>query len=103
MDGSEILLPEVIQQLRSQLQTAIEAGSDEDLVFGVGELELELQVIITKGGSAKGATEGGLKFWVLNAGAKTELSGSYESKQIQKIRLKLHPKSKSGRPTDLAG
>lgn len=103
MNGTEIPLTEVIRELRGQLMDAIEAGSEEELRFGVEELELELQVVVTKNVGAKVGAEGTLKFWVLNALGKGEISGSYESSRLQKLRLKLKPKTADGSGVDLAG
>ncbi len=103
MSVSEIPLKEVIQELRVQLAEAIEAGDGEDLRFGIEDLELELQVVVTKGGAGNLEVEGGLKFMVLNALGKGEVSGSYEKSHLQKLRLKLRPRSESGRSTDLSG
>ncbi len=89
MSESEIPLAEVIGQLRKELTTAIEAGKGEGLQFEVRDLEVEMQVVASKSGS--GELEGGVELWVIGkAGGK--VSGTYESSQIQTVKLKLRPR-----------
>lgn len=61
MAAKRIELSEAVQQLRGELEKAIEAGSDEALRFEVLELELEMQVAVTKEASAEaGGTMDGI-------------------------------------------
>ena len=56
----------------------------QELYFTVEDVEVELQVAVTKGG------EGGVtaKFWVLEVGGK----GTHEAATTQTIKLKLKPR-----------
>ena len=95
MSESEIPLADVIRQLRRELLAAVAAGEGEGLRFEVQDLEVEMQVVVTKGGSGELSGEGGVKLWVL-AKAAGKVSGQYESSQIQKVKLKLRPKFDGG-------
>ncbi len=91
MTESEIPLADVVRELRRELMSAVAAGEGEGLRFEVRDLEVEMQVVVTKGGSGELSGEGGVKLWVL---AKTggKVTGQYESSRIQKVTLKLRPK-----------
>ncbi len=91
MADSEIPLADVVRQLRKELMTTARAGRGEDLRFEVQDLEIELQVVVSKGGSGELSGEGGVKLWVL-AKAGGTATGSYESSRIQKVKLRLKPK-----------
>ena len=104
MSESEIPLADVVGQLRKELRASMKAGEGEDLRFEVEDVELEMQVVVTKGGAGEFGGEGGVKLWVIGkAGGK--VSGKYESSQIQKVKLRLRPKPGGGKPgtIDLAG
>ena len=79
-----IELSEMIGQLREELLKARGQSEGSDLRFQVEEIEIELQIVTTKGG--KGG--GGVKFWVYNAEA--EVSAAHA--KTQKLKLKLKPK-----------
>ena len=85
----KVELSEMIIRLREDLQKAQNEGQDKDLRFAVGEVELELQVTVTK----EAAGGGGVKFWVYNANA--QVKGATQS--VQKIRLKLAPVGPDGK------
>ncbi|HRY19429.1 MAG TPA: hypothetical protein P5149_13640 [Candidatus Competibacteraceae bacterium] len=55
-----IPLSEMLGQLREELLTARAKSEDSDLKFQIEDIEIELQIVTTKGG--KGG--GGVKFWV---------------------------------------
>lgn len=95
MAESPFELANVVQGLRQELLKAVEQAKGEELRFEVQEMELELQVQVTKevGGEAK------LKFWVIDAGG---VSGSVEKSTVQTVRLKLKPKVKGGATVLLA-
>lgn len=106
MSESEIPLAHVIRQLRQELQSAMQAGEGESLRFEVQDLEIEMQVLVTRGGSGEVSGGGAVKFWVLDAKAGAKATAKYESSQLQKIKLRLKPKTvKDGKPgtVDLAG
>ena len=84
-DGIE--LGKVVDQLRTELHELTKSVKGQELYFTVDNVEVELQVAVTKGG------EGGVtaKFWVLEVGGK----GTYESATTQTIKLTLKPRSAS--------
>ncbi len=95
MSDSEIPLTEVMGQLRKEMLAAVEAGKGEGLQFEVQDVEVEMQVVVSKGGAGELGGEGGIRLWVLGKAAG-KLSGKYESSQIQKVKLKLRPKLDGG-------
>lgn len=78
-------LAEVMQDLRDELETAVTAAaaSGSNLQFGVGPVELTIQVEITK--EAKAGAKA--KFWVIEAGADATLTKA----TTQQIKLTLTP------------
>jgi hypothetical protein len=77
-------LADVIRQLRSELQAAMQAGEDELLRFEAGPVELELTIGVEKaaGSAAK------VRFWVLDVGADARLASAL----TQRIKLTLRPR-----------
>jgi hypothetical protein len=90
VDEIGIPLAAAIKELRSELQTAMEQGKDEELKFRLGDIELEFHVGVTK--EAGGG--GGIKFWLVSLEAK----GSISTVQTQKITLTLKPETADGHP-----
>ena len=82
-DRTEIGLAEMIESLRIELQTSIEAGKDSPVGFDVEKVELELKVALSR--KAKG--EAGVAFWVIKAGA----SGETGSDTTHTFKLTLSP------------
>ena len=81
---SRIGLSDAIADLRGELTRAFEQGAGEALKFEVGDVELELEVELTVGGTVKGET----KWWVVSAGAEaTSERGSHH-----RIKLTMTPK-----------
>jgi hypothetical protein len=104
MSKSEIPLTDVVKRLRTELKKATEAGRGEGLRFEVEDIEVEMQVVVTKTGAGELGGEGGVELWVIGkAGGK--VSAEYESSQIQKVKLRLKPKLGKGKTgtVDLAG
>jgi hypothetical protein len=87
---SEIRIPlsEAIQALRSELLTAMQVGSLEELKFGVGPVEMEFQLEATKGAEANA----GVQFWLFSVGGK----GSVSSASTHRVKLTLTPVTVSG-------
>ena len=100
---SEILLSEVVKQLRKELEVTMAEGDGKALRFEVENLELEMQVVVSKEASTKGTTGGGIKFWVVDAKASGELAGKYTTSQVQRLKLSLKPKTRDGGSPLLAG
>lgn len=80
---AEIALAAVVRALRSELEEAMAAGEGERLRFEAQDLEVELQVGVTRCDEAKG----GVRFWVLELGG----GASRSSESVQKVTLKLRP------------
>ena len=76
-------LADTIRALRRQLTTAMAAGKDQQLLFEVGDVQLEFEVAITKDGSA----DGGVRFGVISFGAR----GSLADARTPRIALSLQP------------
>lgn len=89
MPENDYELASVIAQLRQQLQEAIAEGKDEDLRFKVQEIEVELKCSL----KSEDGVGGGVKFWVINADAKTAVS----EENVQTVKLKLLPVGKDGK------
>jgi len=83
-------LAQVISQLRQELSVAMPEG--EDLRFGLGPVELELTVVVSKeaGPNAK------VRFWVIELGADATVS----SEATQRITLTQDPRRRgvAGKP-----
>jgi len=88
MDEGRIPLAEAIRALRTELLDAMRAGSAAELRFGVSSVDLEFEVVASRTGEA----EAGVKFWVVNVGAK----GGVASGSTQRVKLSLVPVSASG-------
>lgn len=78
---SKIALKDLVTHLRSELVEATSAAEGQVLRFGVESVDIELKVQVTRSDSA----EGGVKFWVVNAGAS--LKDDDVVTQALKIRL----------------
>jgi hypothetical protein len=80
-----VLLSDMIEDLRKELQTASLKGAGQDLVFEIEKAELEARVVVSKTG--KGDAK--VQFWVVSAG------GGYEQKgeTTHTVTLTLLPKS----------
>lgn len=84
-------LAETIAALREELAEAVAAGSDADLRFGVGEVQLELSIGVTHQATGTGRA----KFWVLELGG----DGQYRREEIQRVLIRLEaPTDRTGRP-----
>jgi hypothetical protein len=82
-DRPGIPLASAIEDLRSELLRALEAGIGEKLHFRLKPIELELQVAVT----ATGAGKGGVKFWVVEFGVE----GGAKRETTHKLKLTLEP------------
>ena len=83
-------LKDAIEVLRQELSESILAFQDENLRFEVGQITVELQVTVER----KGEGNAGIKFWVLELGAK----GSRGTTETHKITIPLKPIHADGSP-----
>ena len=84
-----IELSEMLGQLREELLKARGQSEGSELKFLIEDIEIELQVVTTKGGKFGS----GVKFWVFNADAEANASRA----NTQKLKLKLKPVAPDGR------
>lgn len=80
---SGIPLRQMIQNLRAELNAAMQDGEEQDLRFKLEDVELELKVCT----SLEAGANGGVKFWVLNFGANAKA----KSEDVHTVKLKLKP------------
>src|SRR5215469_8879651 len=85
---TSIPLDKVIPDLRAELLKAVSEGQGKELRFKLDPVEIELSVGMTY----KGGGNVGVKFWVLEIGAK----GDIERAGSHKLKLKLNPVDKDG-------
>jgi hypothetical protein len=81
-------LAKAIEDLRAELLDALTAGQGKDLRFKLKPIDLELNVAMTWRGDANV----GVKFWVLELGAK----GGAERAASHKLKPTLEPVDKNG-------
>jgi hypothetical protein len=81
-----VALDAVIAELRAQLETAMAATPDADLVFGLGDVEVELEV----GVKATDDVETGIQLYVFTLGGQL----TDEVSSVQRIKLVLTPQSR---------
>ena len=84
----QIPLAEAIRALRRELVEAVREGEDEELRFALGDIDLELQVEVSK----EAGGEAGIAFWLVTIGGKA----SRTSGTTHTIRLSLSPVSATG-------
>lgn len=89
-----IELSEMLGQLREELLTARAKSEGSELKFQIEDIEIELQIGTTKGGTGGG----GVKFWVYNAEAEVNVSQA----KTQKLKLKLKPVGPDGKPANVS-
>ena len=87
-------LADAIAALRRELTAAMAAGKDSALRFGLGPVEMEFLLDITR----EGGGEAGVRFWVVTVGAK----GSIASASTHRVKLSLQPQDRHGRQLDIA-
>jgi hypothetical protein len=77
----------MIRELRDQLSTALDDGTDEAVRFELGPIELEATVAVSREGGA----DAKVRLWVVDAGA----NGKYAHAQTQRVTVTLLPRSKA--------
>jgi NTP-dependent ternary system trypsin peptidase co-occuring protein len=91
----QIGLRETIEALRDELSAAMESGREAEIQFPVGEVQLEVNVGVTRTAEAKG----GVRFWVIELGG----GGSHATEALQKITVTLEPPvDRTGAPVKVA-
>jgi hypothetical protein len=85
-----VSLAEAIGELRRELAASVASGQDQEIRFEVGEVLVELSLVIEREVGGKG----GVKFWVLNA----EGSARTGRAVTHRLTVPLTPRSKTGGP-----
>jgi hypothetical protein len=93
--SSGVLLSDMVETLRGELQRSMERGAGQAVAFSVDKAELELKVAI----SQKGKVGGGIAFWVVKAEAGVESQRDF----AHTFKLTLKPVSgKTGDPINIS-
>jgi hypothetical protein len=92
-DDVGVPLAGAIRALRSELQKAMMEGEGEELRFGVGPVELELQVEV----SNQVGGEAGIKFWLVSIGG----TANHSSAKTHTFRFTLSPVDETGKPIEV--
>jgi hypothetical protein len=79
----DVPLAALIETLREQLERAMREGAGNDLRFGLGEIDLELKVAVTR----RKGMKGGIAISVLTLGAER----GTEQGSTHSIHLRLQP------------
>ena len=91
--GSFILwlsLKETLEALRVELSESILVSEGKEIRFEMGEIELEMQIVIEKSKDVKGV----VKFWVVEMGGGMATKDSI----THKIKIPFKPIWKDGKP-----
>lgn len=86
---AKIELAEMVQNLRSELEKALEVAEGQQIRFDLDEVTLEAQVQVSREASGKA----GVKFWVFST---AEAGGKVGQTQGHKVVLKLKPRTAAG-------
>ncbi|MEU9605630.1 trypco2 family protein [Streptomyces sp. NPDC048057] len=86
----EIGLAETIKALRGELAQAVADGEGQPIRFRVQSVRLDVQVAVT----ASKEAQGGVKFWVLSAGA----GASEDASTAHTVSLELTAETADGGP-----
>lgn len=92
--ASKVGLADAIAQVRRDLKDAQDEGDEQEVLFSVGDVELELTVEVSKSGGGGG----GVHIGVLSVGA----SGDVSKSDTNKIKVTLHPVDVDGEPLQVA-
>lgn len=87
-DAQWVGLADAIRALRSELTAAMAEGADQELRFELGSVEMEFLLEVQR----EAGTEAGVKFWVINLGAK----GGVTSGSTHRVTLALTPRTRAG-------
>jgi hypothetical protein len=86
---TQVKLSDAIEQVRVELERAIVAGTDSQVAFRAGPVELEFQVAF----EATGSADAGVRVWVLSAGAKAQATRS----TTHRLKVTLTPADRQGK------
>ncbi len=84
---AKVALADMIEELRNELQIAMEKGEGRSLRFELGEITLEAEVAV------EAEARAGLKFWVFSG-----VEAAANQGKTQKITLRLLPRGEDGQP-----
>ena len=88
MDIQKLGLKETLEALRIEISESILLSEGKEIRFEMGEIELEMQVVIEKSKDIKG----GVKFWVV------EMGGGMADKDSITQKIPFKPIWKNGKP-----
>jgi hypothetical protein len=89
---SGISFSEAIQELRSELKNALEAGEGHEIRFKPGPIELEMTIALQREGAGKGS----IKIWVAELGGEAKM----QSSSTHRIKISLQAIGQDGLPLE---
>ena len=89
MDIQKLGLKETLEALRIEISESILDSDGKEIRFEMGEIELEIQVVVEKSKEGKG----GVKFWVVEMGGVARNIDAI----THKIKISLNPKWQDGK------
>jgi len=87
VESGSVGLADAVRELRSELMAAMAEAEGQRLSFELEAVEMEFLVEVSKDESG----EAGIKFWVVNVGAR----GGVTSGTTHRVTLTLSPKDRS--------
>jgi len=87
-------LADAIRALRTELRQAMTEGSDQDIRFRLGPIEMEFELEVENEIGA----EAGIKFWVITVGGK----GSHTKGKTHRLTLSLIPVGPDGKDLEVS-
>lgn len=83
-DNGSLELASAVDAIRAQLSNAMVRAEGQRLQFELADVELELEVAITR----ESSVDGGVRVWVISAGA----SGALTASATHRVKVTLRPK-----------
>lgn len=87
-------LADAVRGIRQELDSALDDGAGERVLFELGPIETEFGVHVRKGRSVKG----GVEVWVANASG----GGGSETTAASRIKVTLNPVTEDGGPARIS-
>jgi len=81
-------LTEVVQSLRAEIVSAVKAAQQSEIIFKLGDIELEFSVVATREGGANGK----ISFSVLGLGFEVGGDGKIAREKTQTVKITLSPR-----------